>query len=228
MKFAFFSDIHLDHSPYYINPDAFPEVEFWLNAGDTASNVMMYDYFHSQFENMNYLYVDGNHDFYLRSTMIGAPETYYKEMEVNGIKIAGAPMWTDLETKIDWELYANGLIDMRYMRDSGWNRQTYNKHFDIQLQMLMDSNADIIVTHHAPSFRSVSKRFEGDAYNICFASELDNLILNMSKPPKYWFHGHMHDPTDYWIGQTHVICHPRGYPNENSNWRTYMPLILEI
>jgi hypothetical protein len=26
-----------------------------------------------------------------------------------------------------------------------------------------------------------------------------------------WTHGHMHDPFDYMIGSTRVVCNPRGY-----------------
>jgi len=28
---------------------------------------------------------------------------------------------------------------------------------------------------------------------------------------KLWVHGHTHDPYDYVIGETRVVCNPRGY-----------------
>ncbi|QIO36950.1 hypothetical protein [Bradyrhizobium sp. 1(2017)] len=30
----------------------------------------------------------------------------------------------------------------------------------------------------------------------------------------YWFHGHVHAPTDYRIGTTRVVCNPHGYADE--------------
>jgi hypothetical protein len=41
--------------------------------------------------------------------------------------------------------------------------------------------------------------------------------------PRYWLHGHVHKSLDYTIGDTRVICNPRGYPapggmRENPNF----------
>lgn len=37
--------------------------------------------------------------------------------------------------------------------------------------------------------------------------------------PKAWIYGHTHDKHDYYIGRTHYICNPVGYPGENN----YLP-----
>lgn len=68
---------------------------------------------------------------------------------------------------------------------------------------------DIVVTHMAPSYRSVGKRFIDSNTNCFFANELDAVVR--TKKPAYWFHGHMHDPVDYVIGETRIISNPRGY-----------------
>lgn len=69
--------------------------------------------------------------------------------------------------------------------------------------------ATVVVTHHAPSPRSIAPRFQGDALNPAFASNLEELILRYQ--PALWIHGHMHDSFDYRIGRTRVVCNPRGY-----------------
>jgi hypothetical protein len=56
---------------------------------------------------------------------------------------------------------------------------------------------------------------------------MEDDILNMYKPPKLWIHGHTHDSFDYMVGETRVICHPKGYPKEN-NYDGYKPLVIEI
>lgn len=223
MKIGIISDIHLDHGIYNIFPEDY-DVDLWLNAGDTG-NLIMRDYFHSLFPQGKYIWIYGNHDFY--NEPIGSADMYCKETIINGIKIAAAPLWTDLTKGADWVLYKDGLIDYRYMKNAGWNERSYNLHHDKQKDFLLTSNADIIMSHHAPSFRSVHERYKGDAYNTSFATELGYDILSLKVKPKLWVHGHMHDSCDYNIGETRIICHPRGYPHESNN-HDYAPLIVEI
>lgn len=33
---------------------------------------------------------------------------------------------------------------------------------------------------------------------------------------KLWVHGHMHNASDYVIGDTRVVCNPKGYPGEKN------------
>ena len=64
--------------------------------------------------------------------------------------------------------------------------------------------------------------------NDFFATELSYKILDMKKPPKLIVHGHTHDACDYMIGETRVVCHPRGYPNEQPWYKDYQPLMIEV
>jgi hypothetical protein len=43
-----------------------------------------------------------------------------------------------------------------------------------------------------------------------FASDMDAFIL-ANPQIQLWIHGHMHDPFDYGIGGTRIVCNPRGY-----------------
>lgn len=70
----------------------------------------------------------------------------------------------------------------------------------------------IIVTHHAPSLRSIPKSYRTDSLSAAYASHLDSFVE--SSGAKLWIHGHIHTQQDYMIGNTRVICNPRGYPNE--------------
>lgn len=71
----------------------------------------------------------------------------------------------------------------------------------------------VVVTHHAPSPRSIDRKYKGSLLNPAFASNLEDLIERYQ--PELWVHGHMHDSFDYRIGKTRVVCNPRGYsPSE--------------
>jgi Icc-related predicted phosphoesterase len=102
------------------------------------------------------------------------------------------------------------------------NAHTVHKHH------LFDSGADIWVIHHLPSYQSVHEEYRNSDGNDFFATELSPKILDMVKPPKLIVHGHTHKQCDYMIGNTRVVCNPRGYPNENDWYQNYKPLIVEI
>jgi len=69
----------------------------------------------------------------------------------------------------------------------------------------------VVVTHHAPSGESVAECYKGDTLmNGAFRSDLSEFILERPQI-KMWTHGHMHNVSDYMIGDTRVVCNPRGY-----------------
>ena len=70
----------------------------------------------------------------------------------------------------------------------------------------------VVITHHAPSPRSIRDWYEGDPFNCAFASNLDRLIERHQ--PAFWIHGHMHDPVDERLGRTQLVANPAGYAYE--------------
>jgi predicted phosphodiesterase len=98
----------------------------------------------------------------------------------------------------------------------------------------IERRKNVVVTHHAPSYRSINEEYAGDQLNDSYASDLDYLIENHK--PDYWFHGHIHTSNDYMIGDTRIISNPRGYPIADKTSKTSVPqnpdfnpaLILEI
>lgn len=65
-------------------------------------------------------------------------------------------------------------------------------------------------THHAPSPRSLPHNYGQGILSAAYASNLDLLVANPQV--KLWIHGHIHAQHDYYIGNTRVVCNPRGYP----------------
>ena len=219
MKLGIFSDLHMEFEPWLFEPE---DDVMYINAGDTHPKKLFVDYFENLFTNDNYFAVKGNHDYYGHSFS----ENDFHSKIVSGIKIAGAPLWTDLSNGLDWANYWNNLVDSRFIDDLTFD--DYMAAHRKQKEFLLTSGADVIVSHHAPSYLSVSEQYKGNSLNPCFMTELFNDIVSMPKPPKLWIHGHVHNRCDYMIGNTRVICHPRGYPDENVWYKNYEPLIVEI
>lgn len=226
MKIGIMSDLHMyktvltEETPWDFEPE--PDV-FYICAGDICEDADA----RARFVQKHYDHmfaINGNHDYYGNTFSEALYHTLVRE--VNGIKIAGATLWTDLSKRLDWVMYVNGLIDCRYTRDI--TQQAMIETHEAHKQFLLNSEADIIVSHHTPSMRSVHEKYRGSPFNPSFSNNMDEQILSMKKPPKLWIHGHTHDDFDYMIGDTRVICHPRGYKNERDDYWRYAPKIVEI
>lgn len=71
------------------------------------------------------------------------------------------------------------------------------------------SKTCVVITHHAPTHLSVSPAYQNNMANPAYHSNLSEFIFKNS--PKLWIHGHMHDSCEYNVGDTKVICNPKGY-----------------
>jgi Icc-related predicted phosphoesterase len=69
----------------------------------------------------------------------------------------------------------------------------------------------VVVGHHAPSIMSIHPKYKHDQImNGGYMSCLEDFIID--RPAiKLWIHGHVHNRFDYSIGDTRVVCNPRGY-----------------
>lgn len=89
--------------------------------------------------------------------------------------------------------------------------EDHKKMLDYIDHVTRDPGSYIVVGHHSPSERSVAERFKNETLmNGGFRSNLEEFVLNHPQI-KLWFHGHMHNNSDYMIGDTRVVCNPRGY-----------------
>lgn len=141
----------------------------------------------------------------------------------NGVRFLGATLWTDYRLFGPGDAMADAMIQAnRFLNDHRYIRCAPHQGFTPSqaLQLHNESVAwlaqqlstpfegkTVVLSHHLPSFSSVSPRFQHDSLSAAFASRLDNLVTKAD----YWFHGHTHDTQDYSLGGTRVICNPRGY-----------------
>ena len=63
------------------------------------------------------------------------------------------------------------------------------------------------MSHHAPSPRSVSQKFQGHPLTASFASDLEHQFPGVA----LWVHGHTHRIADYEAAGCRVINNPLGY-----------------
>jgi predicted phosphodiesterase len=74
----------------------------------------------------------------------------------------------------------------------------------------------IVMTHHAPSPRSIPPFYRDSLLSPAFNSDLEWLIRKHQ--PALWVHGHTHWSVDYRIEATRVFSNQRGYPGEDAGF----------
>lgn len=232
------SDLHLEFSQHQPH-SATDRADIVLAPGDVWHKDRGIRMLRAMFPDQQVVTVSGNHEHYkaeLVSNMAlmreAADEVGVHFLENNEliikvrdeeIRILGCTLWTDfllygLEKRKDCMVDAGQYLnDFRLIRSGSWNftpRDSINLHnASVKwLQAKLDESfngATIVMTHHAPSYKSVVQRFQGDLLSACFASNLDHLMDG--NKVDLWCHGHMHDELDYYVNGTRVMCNPRGY-----------------
>lgn len=166
-------------------------------------------------------------------------------VELGEYVIVGCTLYTDFNLFHNAPVHSwvamEGMNDFRYvtvMDEDGTvrkvNADDYIKWFkksvdyiDAVCEKYKDKKI-IVLTHHTPSIKSISKEYVSDKLTPAYASELDQFILDRPQI-KLWACGHCHHICTYNIGETKVVMNPFGYFNENSmDLGNYLGMDVEI
>ena len=86
----------------------------------------------------------------------------------------------------------------------------------------------IVVGHHSPSRLSTHPRYQSDErMNGCYSSRMEEFIMDHPEITLFT-HGHTHEDFDYMIGNTRVVCNPRGYMGYEARAESWQPRLIEI
>lgn len=200
------------------------------------------------------VYVAGNHEFYegkwvksldvLRETVAKFPNIHFLEMDVfklDDVTFIGGTLWTDMNKGDPLTLHAvNDMMnDFNLIRNDelGYTRlrpaHTISRHRKMveYINAVVAEKHDekfVVVGHHAPTRMSIHQNYKSDyIMNGAYASDLSDFILDRPQI-KLWTHGHMHNPSDYMVGDTRVVCNPRGYATESHLSEFDPNLIVEV
>ena len=202
------------------------------------------------------IYIMGNHEFYhgkfyaavdyMRDECAKYPNVYMLEQDtkiINDVVFVGGTLWTNMNKRDPLTMHAvkDMMNDFRIVRNDQRGYAAMSA-LDVAIRhdktlgyikLIVQEHKDkkcVVVGHHAPSFKSVSEQYASQTLmNGGYASDLSEFIMDHPQIV-LWTHGHMHQPFDYVIGETRVVCNPRGYENdsysEQSGWNP--DILLEI
>jgi len=202
------------------------------------------------------IYIAGNHEFYdgkfyagidyLREECAKYPNVYFLECDtkvIDDVTFIGGTLWTDMNKGDPLTMHAiEGMMnDFRIIKNDKRNyasmsaRDVAGRHART-LQYFRSVLAEqhdrkfVVVGHHSPSFQSAHEMYKHETLmNGGYHSDLSEFILDHPQI-KLWTHGHTHHPFDYMIGETRIVCNPRGYENDGYSEQTgWNPnIVLEI
>jgi Icc-related predicted phosphoesterase len=238
MRLWIFSDLHIDRDSMELPRVA---ADAAVIAGDICPGPQALDWLEARFSNLPVLFVLGNHEYYgytlpslrrefeKRATGTNIHVLENRLVTLGDVTFLGCTLWTDFELygrpvdpmseagkrmndfrliryfeEEDGERFASKLepLDTHFLHKASvsWLRKQLSE---------LQGRKKVILTHHAPSRRSVAERYRENVLTPAFVSALDDLVEESGAA--LWIHGHCHDRFDYRLGETRVICNPRGY-----------------
>jgi predicted phosphodiesterase len=234
VRLHIFSDIHLEFAEF--EPPRV-DADVVVIAGDLHVGREGRKWIRRCIPDKPVIYVLGNHEFY-RHTFPNLIDELRREtagsnihlleneaVEIDGFSFLGCTLWSDFRVAgdevIGKAIAQRGISDYELIT-KGWSRapltpdDTANAH-QVSLEWLKrqvagrDPAGTVIVTHHAPSRKSIPPWHVGSLLNGAFVSDLDEFVAEAGVP--LWIHGHTHYCVDYKLGRTRVLANQRGYPH---------------
>lgn len=200
------------------------------------------------------IYVAGNHEFYhgyfhksiqhLRDECAKFPNVYFLERDVkviDDVTFIGGTLWTDMNRNDPLTMHAirDMMMDYKCIRDDnlGYSklkpaetalRHKKTKEYIANVVAEQHDKKFVVVGHHSPSFQSSHPQYANETLmNGGYHSSLEEFILDRPQI-KLWTHGHTHHCYDYMIGDTRIVCNPRGYEGYEADSGWNPEIILEI
>lgn len=234
MKLKLISDLHLEFyessgRSVVENLDV-EDADVVVIAGDLCPlNILPFSIMNLLSDKCNQLiYVMGNHEHY-HSSLYNALAKFEeidnrysnihclqnKEVTIGDVSFAGTTLWYKIDTETP--TYSNLMNDFHAIPlFNDW----INSSDKIARRFLANTESDVWVTHHLPSWQAVHPKYEGSCLNRFFVNNIEDLIAE--KNPQLLLHGHTHEPFAYMVNNTEVYCNPMGYPSELAK-KTYSP-----
>lgn len=164
-----------------------------------------------------------------------------ESVEIGGVVFIGCTLWTDMNRGDVTTLYTikSCMNDFRLIKNDQTNysilkpEETTIRHrtsldFISNTVKKCGDKKCVVVGHHSPSRLSTHQKYEADYdMNGGYSSFLNQFIYDHPQI-EYWIHGHTHYPFDYMLGETNILCNPRGYDKVEESSKDFKLKYFEV
>lgn len=234
MRIHVLSDLHTEFAPFDPPP---VDADVVVLAGDIGVGLRGLEWARTAFGDTPVVYVAGNHEPYRHALPKLTDEIAHeaegsnvhflenRAVEVGGVRFLGCTLWTDFDlfgervrsaasaqaamndfrmirVAPSFRRFGPGDARTMHLRSVRWLQE----HLEVPF-----AGPTVVVTHHAPSLRSVAPARRADPLTAAYASDLEWMLTGMAA---LWIHGHTHHRVDYEIAGTRIVSNQRGYPDE--------------
>jgi len=228
MKIRILSDLHFEFhqdggASFLSDPDP-KEVDVLILAGDICGHWQIVDVMSKFAQVYKYVIaVSGNHEHYGASfdivrknfAKVNKPNFHFldrKTVTIDGQRFVGCTLWFPNGPRN--HVLRHSMNDFEKIKN--FDPQVYQQNsLDQDFLHQTVSTDDVVITHHLPTFHSVHPKFAGNALNVFFVCDQEQLIKN--RHPRLWCFGHTHESMRYTIHGTEIICNPFGYAGYEIN-----------
>lgn len=265
MRLQIVSDIHLEfrNNRYPFIARKAPHIALLGDIGRPFSSV--YARFIRDLSRRFYtvIIIAGNHEFYsstnriinvgqIHEKIISYTQQYSnvhylqnQTMFIDGVRILGATLWTDLPTDI-WKLVRKKMNDYQLCyidsypeinlgvplapeHTTNWHHETVQWLKEELVAPGYSNTPTIILSHHAPYHLNTSDScYDDQPLRCCYSTDLSCLF---AKPVIAWAYGHTHYPNDQVVNGVRLVSNPLGYPGEIEHaeeFATNNPPVIEF
>lgn len=239
-KSIILSDLHFEwNKPFFV-----PKIEgvkFLILAGDIGSFKSHLPFIEDAATKYTVIYILGNHEFYGHT--LKEVRDFWKSVKIDnfyfldnssvvidGIKFIGSTLWVNFGNE-DPHCMFNASTEIKdFSKIINSKNDDFIDPYEILEEYKIahdfikkeineeDGFKKVLITHYGVSHQSVSEKYKFNEnvlkLNHYFCNNLD-FMIGYSKLSLV-AHGHLHNTSDYMIGDVRIVCNPFGYPDSKN------------
>lgn len=155
-------------------------------------------------------------------------------IEYRDVSLICSTLWSKVDVLHELDIQRN-ISDFRAIKwkEENFTTQRFNQLHNRSVEFLetafkeKDTEKNIVITHHVPTFYDYPKKYRKSPLNGAFVTELHALIHDSGAD--FWIYGHHHfNIPPFKIGNTTLLTNQLGYVHHGEHYKFNKKAVFEI